>query len=148
MVTEAQKSLVQESWSKVVPIAEQAAAMFYGKLFELEPSVKPLFSTDLKEQGAKLMKTIGLAVHSLNNLPAVVPALRVLGKKHKSYGVVPSHYDAVGLALLDTLSRGLGSGFTEECEEAWKSVYSVLATTMIDAADYSTNQPTRSELTL
>ncbi len=136
MVTEAQKTLVQDSWSKVVPIADKAAELFYAKLFELDPAVKPLFKGDMKEQGEKLMKTITLAVKSLDDLPSVVPALQSLGKKHKDYGVVPAHYETVAVALLDTLGKGLGDAFTPETKDAWVTVYTVLSTTMIDAADY------------
>lgn len=136
MVTDTQKNLVQSSWAAVEPIADKAAELFYGKLFELDPELKPLFKGDMKEQGEKLMKTITLAVKSLDDLPSVVPALQSLGKKHKDYGVLPSHYGTVATALLDTLGKGLGDAFTPETKEAWVAVYTILSKTMIDAADY------------
>ncbi len=137
MLTEQQKSLVQSSWAKVAPISETAAQLFYSKLFELDPAVKPLFkSTDLKEQGEKLMKTLTLAVNSLNNLETLVPIVQQLGKRHKEYGVTPSHYDTVAAALLDTLSKGLGDDFTPDTKAAWVETYTVLSKTMIDAAEY------------
>ncbi len=136
MVTEAQKELVQSSWSKVEPIAADAAKLFYAKLFELDPEVKPLFKTDLTAQGAKLMKTLSLAVNGLNNLERLVPVVQDLGKRHKDYGVLPKHYETVAAALLDTLEKGLGDDFTPETKDAWVAVYTVLSTTMIEACDY------------
>jgi hemoglobin-like flavoprotein len=137
MLTEEQKALVQSSWAKVAPISETAAELFYSKLFELDPAVKPLFkAASLKEQGEKLMKTLTIAVNSLNNLDALVPIVQQLGKRHKTYGVLPSHYDTVAAALLDTLAKGLGDDFTAETKAAWVETYTVLSKTMIDAAEY------------
>lgn len=134
MITERQKSLVQESWAKVKPIAPQAAEIFYGKLFEMDPSVRPLFKGDMKQQGEKLMKTLNLAVGGLNNMAAVLPVVQELGKRHVGYGVKVEHYATVGSALIATLSAGLGEAFTEEVEEAWTTVYATLSSVMIDSA--------------
>lgn len=129
-----QKELVQATWGKVVPIAEPAAAMFYAKLFELDPSVKPMFAnTDIKEQGKKLMQMIGAAVKGLDSLGELVPAVQALGKRHAGYGVKPEHYNTVGAALLDTLDKGLGDDFTPETKEAWTITYTTLAGVMIEA---------------
>lgn len=127
--------LVQETFKKVVPISDKAAEIFYGKLFEKDPSLKPMFKGDMKAQGAKLMSMIGTAVNGLNNLDALVPAVQNLGKGHAGYGVEDKHYDTVGAALLETLDAGLGEDFTPEVKEAWTEVYTVLATTMKDAAN-------------
>lgn len=129
-----QIALVQSSWTQVLPIADKAAALFYGRLFELDPSVKPLFKGDMRRQGAMLMKTINLAVESLNDLQAVVPAVQELGVRHVGYGVRDAHYDTVGAALLWTLEQGLGDAFTPEAKEAWATTYGVLADTMKSAA--------------
>jgi len=126
--------LVQGTFKEVVPIADKAAEIFYDKLFDLDPQLKPLFKGDMKEQGAKLMSMIGTAVNGLNNLDAIVPAVQNLGKNHVGYGVKDSHYDTVASALLYTLEKGLGDSFTPEVKGAWTEVYTVLATTMKDAA--------------
>jgi hemoglobin-like flavoprotein len=126
--------LVQRSWKQVLPIADTAAEMFYTKLFSLDPSVKPLFKGDMKAQGRKLMAMIGTAVGGLSDLPAIVPAVQELGRRHVKYGVKDSHYDAVGGALLWTLEQGLGEAFTPDVKAAWTTVYGVLSTTMKDAA--------------
>ena len=135
MITETDKALVESTWEKVRPISDKAAELFYGKLFELDPSVKPLFKTDLTSQGAKLMKTLGLAVSGLKNLDAIVPVVQDLGKRHVGYGVEKTHYATVGEALLWTLEQGLGEAFTPEVKEAWTRVYALLSGVMIEAAE-------------
>lgn len=134
MITPEQISLVRDSWSRVVPIADQAAILFYGKLFELDPSLQPMFKGDMTEQGKKLMRMIGIAVDNLDRLEEVVPAVQELGVKHLEYGVKNSQYDTVGEALLWTLGQGLGDNFTTDVMSAWTDVYGLLAGTMKDAA--------------
>jgi hemoglobin-like flavoprotein len=133
-MTPEQALLVKNSWAKVLPISDKAAELFYGKLFELDPSVKTLFKGDMVEQGKKLMKMINTAVNALDRLEEIVPAVQELGVRHVAYGVKDEHYDTVGAALLWTLETGLGDDFTEETKEAWATVYGVLADTMKSAA--------------
>jgi hemoglobin-like flavoprotein len=133
-MTPAQVKSIQESFAKVAPIADTAAALFYGRLFELAPEVKPLFRGDMTEQGRKLMKTLTVVVNGLGNLEAILPAASALAKGHVAYGVKPSHYTPVGEALLWTLERGLGADWTPELKGAWTSAYSTLANFMIGEA--------------
>ena len=93
-MTPEQAILVKTTWEKVIPISDKAAELFYGKLFELDPSLKSLFKGDVKDE----------------------------------------HYDTVGAALLWTLETGLGEAFTDEVNDAWATVYGVLADTMKAAA--------------
>lgn len=129
-----QVELIKSSWASVLPIADKAAELFYGKLFQLDPSLKPLFKGDMVEQGKKLMKMIGTAVNGLDRLDEIVPAVQQLGVRHIEYGVKDAHYDTVGAALLWTLEAGLGEAFTDPTKEAWTKVYGVLADTMKSAA--------------
>jgi hemoglobin-like flavoprotein len=133
-MTPEQKELVQSNWTDVEPISETAAELFYGRLFELDPALKPLFKGDMKEQGKKLMQMIGVAVKGLDNLGELTPAVAALGKRHVGYGVKDSHYATVGEALLWTLGKGLGEKFTEDAKEAWTVTYTTLATVMQQAA--------------
>jgi hemoglobin-like flavoprotein len=133
-MTPEQIALVRTSFASVVPIKETAADLFYGRLFELDPSLKPLFKGDMKEQGLKLMAMIGTAVGGLDRLDSIVPAVQALGRRHVGYGVKNEHYDTVGNALLWTLEQGLGAAFTPEVKSAWTSAYGVLAGTMKAAA--------------
>ncbi len=124
---------MQGTWAKVVPIKEPAADLFYGKLFELDPALRPLFKGDTREQGRKLMTMITLAVKGLDDLPALVPAVKDLGRRHAGYGVTAAHYGRVATALLWTLEKGLGDAFTPPVKPAWTQTYTVLATTMQQA---------------
>jgi nitric oxide dioxygenase len=133
-MTPAQVKLVQDSFAKVAPISEQAAALFYGRLFEIAPEVKPLFKGDMTEQGRKLMATLAVVVNGLGNLDAILPAASALAKRHVAYGVVPGHYVPVGAALLWTLERGLGAAWTPELAAAWVAAYTTLSQFMIGEA--------------
>lgn len=130
-----QKYLVQSSFEKVAPIAETAAGLFYGRLFELDPSLRPMFPSDMKEQGRKLMHMLTLAVRGLDRPDQLIPAVEMLGRRHAGYGVKPEHYGTVGAALLWTLEQGLGDDFTPEVKDAWVAVYTLLANTMQTAAE-------------
>ncbi len=133
-MTGKQKRLVQASFEQVEPIADLAAKLFYGCLFELDPRLETLFVGDLELQGRKFMQMIGLAVEGLDNLSELVPTLLALGGRHASYGVAEHDYITVRRALLWTLERGLGSAFTPEVKESWVSVYTLLADTMKSGA--------------
>ncbi len=133
-MTPENQNLVRDSFAKVVPIAPQAAAIFYDRLFVLDPSLKPLFKGDMTEQGRRLMTMIGTAVASLDKLETIVPAVQDLGRRHATYGVKPTHYDTVGAALLWTLGRGLGDDFTQPVKIAWTEAYAILPTVMKEAA--------------
>jgi hemoglobin-like flavoprotein len=134
VMTPEQAVLVKNSWAQVTPIADKAAELFYGKLFELDPSLKPLFKGDMTEQGRKLMTMINTAVNGLDKLEAIVPAVEQLGERHAGYGVKDKDYDTVGAALLWTLGAGLGDEFTPEVKQAWTVTYGVLANAMKSAA--------------
>jgi len=128
-----QKELVQTSFAQVRPIAEAAAALFYRRLFELDPALRPLFKGEMEEQGRKLMDMLGLAVKGLDRPEALLPALATMGRRHAGYGVKEQDYETVGEALLWTLEQGLGPGFTPEIREAWTVLYKLVADTMLAA---------------
>ena len=133
-MTPMQIALVQSSFEKVAPIASDAAALFYRRLFETAPEVRPLFKNDIDEQGRKLMATLGVVVRNLDQLDAILPAAAALARRHVDYGVRPEHYAPVGAALLWTLEQGLGAQFTPDVAEAWAAAYATLSAAMIEAA--------------
>jgi len=126
--------LVQDSFQKVVPIAATAADLFYARLFEIAPEVRPMFPENMVKQKGKLMQMLGTAVQNLHRLEEVLPAIQDLGVKHIAYGVKDEHYDTVGSALLYTLEKGLGDSWTPDLLAAWTEVYTALAGIMKDAA--------------
>ena len=122
-----QINLVQKSWSKILPISDKAAELFYNRLFEIDPSTKVLFKGDMGVQGRKLMQMITAAVNGLNDLDGLVPVVQDLGRRHGGYGVQEAHYGSVGSALLWTLEQGLGDDFTDDVKIAWTETYMLLA---------------------
>ena len=133
-MTPDQVSHVQQSFAKVAPIADQAAVLFYDRLFETAPQVRAMFPDDMTEQRKKLMGTLALVVNGLSNLDAVLPAASALAKRHVAYGAKPEHYPVVGSALLWTLEKGLGDGWTPEVAAAWTTAYGTLSGFMIEQA--------------
>ena len=126
--------LVQRTWDMMAPIADEASRMFYDRLFELDPSLRPMFHGDMQEQGRKLMTMLKIVVNGLTRLDQLVPAVEQLGRRHVRYGVRDEHYDTVAAALIWTLQQGLGVAFTPEVEQAWVAAYTLLAGTMKAAA--------------
>lgn len=132
-MTPEQKILVQASFKKVVPIAEQAASLFYARLFEIAPEVRSLFKGDMHQQGIKLFQVLSFAVCSLDKIDEVTTTVRDLGKRHIHYGVQLYHFALVGEALIWALEQGLQEDFTPEVKEAWTLVYTILSDTMKEA---------------
>ena len=127
-------ALIQSSFAEVAPISAQAAELFYGRLFEIAPAVKPLFKGDMAAQGGKLMATLGYVVNGLGDLPSILPAASALAKRHAGYGVKAEHYAPVGEALLWTLEKGLGPKWTPQTAAAWAKAYTILSGFMIAEA--------------
>lgn len=133
-MTPEQVVLVQQSFTKVQPIADQAAGLFYDKLFESAPAVRPLFPDDMTEQKRKLMQMLSTAVSNLHQVEKILPIIEELGRKHVTYGAKPEHFDTVGETLLWTLEQGLGEAFTPPVKEAWATTYATIASVMKTAA--------------
>jgi hemoglobin-like flavoprotein len=137
-MTPEQVKLIQDSFNQVRPAAEKVAEIFYGRLFEVAPGVRALFSDDVKPQGRKLMTMLATVVDGLDKLDDLVPAVQDLGARHVGYKAEPAHYDVVGEVLLWTLGQGLGDDFTADVEAAWTEAYTILASVMKDAAAQQT----------
>jgi len=133
-MTPAQVQLVQQSFTKLMPIADQAADLFYDRLFTIAPELRTLFPKDLSQQKKKLMQMLATAVTNLHQLQKILPAVQALGIRHAGYGVTDKHYEIVGDALLWTLEQGLGSDFTPSVKEAWTQTYVTVAGVMRNAA--------------
>jgi hemoglobin-like flavoprotein len=131
-----QKALVQETWHQIAPIADTAASLFYGRLFVIDPSTRPLFDgVDLEKQRQKLIHVLNVVVGALDRIEELVPTIADLGRRHVGYGVRDAHYDSVGEALLWTLEQGLGNAWTAEVKAAWAAAYALLSGVMREAAE-------------
>ena len=129
-MTPEQISLVQASFARLATDADGVAQAFYARLFEIDPTLRPLFGSDLVGQRRKLMQMLATAVGGLDDVTALLPIVKGLGARHAGYGVRAAHYTSVGRALIDTLRAGLGEAFTPALERAWIAVYTVLAGSM------------------
>jgi nitric oxide dioxygenase len=130
----AELSLLRESYAKIAAEGDRAAALFYRRLFALNPALRGLFHGDMREQGRKLMSTLGLISTAAERLDELVPTIRQLGVRHAAYRVKEAHYETVGMALLGMISEMLGATYTEETGAIWGRVYTFISTEMIDAA--------------
>ena len=135
-MTPDQARLIKESWNSVASIADSAVAQFYNRLFEIDPTTRPLFhATTMPEQRRKVIQALSLAVQSADNLAALTPVLQHLGRSHQGYGVSAEQYQSVGAALLWTLERGLGPQWTPAMAAAWTELYGSISAVMLRAAD-------------
>ena len=133
-LTEDQKNLVRESFSRAERMADVVGLIFYKRLFELDAKLRPLFQHNIQEQSKKLMATLKMVVEGLDYSHELLSSIRSLGRRHIQYGVKEQHYDTVGAALLWALEKALGPDFSPEARSAWLTVYTWLATTMKEAA--------------
>lgn len=134
MLTSKQIELVENSWDYALINAHDTGAIFYRKLFSLNPGLRPLFKGDLNSQAQKFVAMITFAVHKLNNIEDILEDVRALGARHKGYAIDAAHYDTVGIALLWTMEKALGKTWNDEVRDAWLAVYDALAKTMIEAS--------------
>ncbi|HLK56059.1 MAG TPA: globin family protein [Chthonomonadaceae bacterium] len=133
-MTPEQKTLIRSSFEALAPDADTFAALFYRRLFELDPSLRSLFKISFREQRRKFVDMIHSVVQSLDHLDEIVMVVWQSGKRHGGYGVRAAHYDTVGEALLWALAQQLGEAYTPAMEAAWKEIYGVMATAMKQAA--------------
>src|ERR1700676_3195317 len=142
-MTPDQVKLVQQSFAKVAPISETAATIFYDRLFEVAPSVKSMFPADMTEQRKKLMAMLAVVVNGLGHLESVLPAASALAIRHVGYGAKAEHYPVVGAALLLTLEKGLGDGWTPDVADAGGTAYGTLSGYMISEAYGRSQAPSK-----
>lgn len=134
-MTPRQKQIMRETWTAVEPHKEYAARLFYDRLFEIDPSTRRMFGhVDMTAQSNKLMTAISGVVQGLDHFQILKPTIQDLGRRHADYGVIETHYDSVGSALLWTLRQTLGACWTVETKQAWSDGYRLIAETMLDGA--------------
>jgi hemoglobin-like flavoprotein len=133
-MTPKQQTLVQSSFAKVAPIADEAASLFYEELFQRDPTLRALFKQDMVEQRRKLMAMLATAVAHIGDWSTISAAVEALGRRHVGYGVKPADYETVGAALMATLEKGLGPDFTPEVRDAWAACIAKVAGEMLGTA--------------
>lgn len=121
-MTPKQITLVQEAWQKIKPISSKAAEIFYNTLFEMDPPLKSLFKSNIKEQGSKLITMLDAAIKLLDEPEKLQVTIKKLQAKNIVYKLNKSHYDVVESAFIKTLEVCLGTSFTVTLKKAWISV--------------------------
>lgn len=122
--------LLRTSFAVVESHPRIAALIFYQHLFEIDPSLRAMFHTEIEAQAEKLMDMLARAIALLDQPAELDRILRALGARHMGYGVVDAHYATVGRALLRMLAEVLDARWTPEVREAWMSLYDQLSTAM------------------
>lgn len=139
-MTAAQIQLVQRSWTLVACLpAEQVGQLFYGRLFEIAPHLRPLFKSPQPEQSRKLIAMINYVTGRLDSIQNIAGEITRLAQRHVQYGVREEHYKPVGQALLWTLEKGLDKFWHPELKEAWVACYTLLAGAMTAASCPASN---------
>ena len=126
--------VLRRSFARIAELRPDVTAVFYERLFEVAPAVRPLFTSDIQEQQRKLLYTLVTIVECVDKPEKLVNLLTTLGQRHVRYGAQPEHYDVVGGVLLWTFEKVLGAEFTPEARRAWTEAYGVVANTMKAAA--------------
>ena len=126
---------VQASFAQIDPVANRVAEAFYGRLFELDPSLAALFKIDIALQSVKFMEKLAIAVKGLDDLGSIAPFVQELGRRHAEYGVKTRDYEVVEEALLWALEEELGPAFQRNLKAAWSAAYWAISSIMIDAAE-------------
>lgn len=138
-MTSHQIAMIKTSWQAAATLGDAVGELFYGKLFEIAPEVKPMFTQiSVKEQSRKLLAMLSYVISKLDKLQDILDEVAKLAQRHVHYGVKAAHYAVVGEALLWTLEQGLGESWNEELKEAWTRCYITLSGAMINAAEYPT----------
>jgi hemoglobin-like flavoprotein len=127
-------NLLRSSFEAIAARKVDVAGIFYDRLFEVAPSVRPLFKSDMEEQRKKLIASLSTIVQYVDNGEKLTSYVSSMGQRHVGYGAKPEHYDVVGQVLLWTFEKVLGPDFTPEVRAAWTGAYTAVAGIMIDAA--------------
>jgi len=133
-MTPREKQLVRESFPAIREAAVPLALLFYGRLFQLNPALRPLFHQDISVQSRKLMDMLIAVVDSLDHFKELEPMLRAMGQRHAGYGVRLEHYATLKSALLWAFGQGLGAEFFPDVRAAWTAVIDAISAAMMAGA--------------
>ena len=126
---------LKSSWEQVAKCGDDVPLFFYSHLFLAHPEVRAMFPISMAGQRDRLVAALGRIVSHVDDLPEVTPFIEQLGRDHRRFSVVASHYSAVGSSLLVTLKHFLGAAWTDELAADWAAAYGVIARVMVEAAE-------------
>ncbi|MFF1787189.1 globin domain-containing protein [Kitasatospora sp. NPDC058243] len=127
--------LIRASLVVVEPVADRATAHFYALIFLHHPEVRALFPAAMDVQRDRLFRALLAAARSADDPAGLRVHLGALGRGHRRYGTLTGHYGPVGECLVQALARYAGSRWDAETELAWRRVYRLVSSIMIEAAE-------------
>ena len=129
-----QRQIIHATYQRASQRNDEMMQVFFERLFELDPSLEPLFDGGTNRMRDKFLQTIGTLVASVELFDKAVPSIRQIGIRHLGYRVEPEHYAAVKSALLYSLAHVLNEDYTPEVEAAWEALYEIIARIAREAA--------------
>ena len=108
---------------------------FYKNMFANHEEIKGMFNMAKQESGEQpkaLAMTILAAAQNIDNLEALLPAVKNIAGAHVNSKVKAEHYPIIGKNLLEAIKEVLGDAATEEVINAWGEAYEVIAKVFID----------------
>jgi hemoglobin-like flavoprotein len=121
---------VRAGFARIAPIREEIGGLFYGKLFEMDPGLRPLFGDNLEAQSRMLMTAIQMVIDSLDSPENVARHLSEVGRRHGAYGAQMRDFDTFGAALIWSLQQGLGPDYTPQFETGWVGAFDLIRNVM------------------
>ncbi|MEV6671117.1 globin domain-containing protein [Streptomyces sp. NPDC051162] len=125
---------IRRTLAGIEPVADKVTSYFYALLFVRHPDLRALFPAAMDLQRDRLFKALLTAARHADDVPTLTAYLSGLGRGHRKYGALPTHYPAVGECLIAALARYAGDSWDEATEAAWVRVYTAISQIMIDAA--------------
>ncbi|MEV7783033.1 globin domain-containing protein [Kitasatospora sp. NPDC088351] len=129
--------LIRASLAAVEPVADRATAHFYALIFLHHPEIRALFPAAMDVQRDRLFRALLMAARSADDPAGLRTRLSALGRGHRRYGTLTSHFGPVGECLVQALARYAGNRWGQETELAWRRVYRLVSSIMIEAAEES-----------
>jgi hemoglobin-like flavoprotein len=83
---------LKSNFAHVAQHGGEVALFFYSDLFVRNPHLRDMFPVGMSGQRDKLLTALGRIVSQVDELPALVPFLQQLGRDHRKFSVVASHY--------------------------------------------------------
>lgn len=133
-------TLVRDSFEGIREMASPVILLFYGRLFDLDPSLRAMFKIDMRTQAEKLTNMLATLVDSLDRMDELRPMLRELGVRHADYGVQPEHYRTLNSALLWAFGQALDQDFQPDVRQAWSALLSEVEAAMLGAPEPVTSR--------
>ena len=121
-LSEKQKHLIRATFVQIEPALDLVAALYFLKLFDLDPSLRGVFTGAAKDRTRKFTAAMKLVVISLDRQDELEPTLKLIGVQSRQYGVRDGQYATLAEAMIWTLDQSLEGAFTKEARGAWNGL--------------------------